>query len=508
MKKIMRLYNSYKTSIRVTFFGLVLITIGFLIKNENVNLFYTFRSPYVLFAGEFLYNIGKLVFMNLPLIFLLNGVCKKANNASVVITALVGYFTFAVTTMLFATQTLGAQAYSNGLGINSVFNFENGTLLPLETGLIGSMCVAFLTRISFIYSRHRGNYSIFNLLSKETTGLIMNIILCFLLGIAVSYLFPIGYGFLDKAISFISSDLIDPYRIGLYASLDRLLSDFGLSNIIRYPFWYTSLGGSYSNPTTGAMIMGDVNIWNAIKNTIITYDGAGRFITYYYIINMFMVPAIYFGTWLSLTDKNDKRSLILLFSAGSLLSFVAGNPLPLEYLLMFTTPFLYAFYIIMVGVVAGSLIYFKAYLGFSPIDINIPASMPGSFPDFVINLRNASLSHSLATIVYVGIAAFAVCAIVTVIYYRGLSYDFTNTGKLKTTALTVIDALGGKENIQTAGSGLFKLNVYLNDPEKISIEKVRTLGPDKIVETKRGISLEYGSSSTRIAAEIRKQIKV
>lgn len=503
----MKLYNSYKTSIRVAFFGIVLITIGFLIKNENVNLFYTFRSPYILFAGEFLHNIGKLIIMNLPIIFMLNGVCKKANNASVVITALIGYFTFAVTTMLFAPQTLAAQAYSNGLGVNSVFNIESGTLLPLETGMIGSLCVAFLTRISFIYSRHRGSYSIFNLFSKEATGMVINIFLCFLLGIGASYLFPIGYDFLQRAITFIGRDLTDPFRIGLYGSMDRLLTDMGLSNIIRYPFWYSSLGGSYSNTATGAMIMGDVNIWNSIKNTIILYDGAGRFTTYYYVLNMFMIPAIYLGTWMSMSDKGDKHALAFLFGAGMLLSFVAGNPLPLEYLMLFTTPFIYLFYIIAVGIVAGTLVYFKAYLGFSPVSTNIPASMPGSFPDFVINLRNASLTNTLAIIVYVGIVAATVCFVVTMIYYHSLSFDFTNTGKLKATAKTIIDALGGKENVQTAGSGLFKLNVYLNDPEKISIEKVRTLGPDKIVETKRGISLEYGSSSTKIAAEIRRQVK-
>ncbi|MBQ6149209.1 MAG: hypothetical protein IJI83_06670, partial [Oscillospiraceae bacterium] len=94
----MSLYESCKTPIRVAFFGFILIAFGFLIQNESVNVFYTFRSNIILFVAELFLKIGEYVIMNLPIIFMLNIVCKKANNASPVVMALVGYFTFAVTT--------------------------------------------------------------------------------------------------------------------------------------------------------------------------------------------------------------------------------------------------------------------------------------------------------------------------------------------------------------------------------------------------------------------------
>ncbi|MBQ2509945.1 MAG: hypothetical protein II529_03870, partial [Erysipelotrichaceae bacterium] len=169
MKKIMNLYESCKTPVRVAYLGFVLIAFGFLIKNESVNVFYTFRSGIVLFIAELFLRIGELIIMNLPLVFMLNIVCKKANSASPVVMALVGYFTFVVTTMLFSTQTLNAQAYSTGFGINSVFNSPSGSRLPLETGMVGSFLVAYATRAAFIFSRHRGDYSLSNFFARDTS---------------------------------------------------------------------------------------------------------------------------------------------------------------------------------------------------------------------------------------------------------------------------------------------------------------------------------------------------
>ena len=123
----MSLYESCKTPIRVTFFGFLLIAFGFLIQNESVNVFYTFRSSIILFVAELCLRIGEIIIMNLPIIFMLNIVCKKANNASPVVMALVGYFTFLVTTMMFAPQNLPQQAYATGYGINSVFKPQKNT---------------------------------------------------------------------------------------------------------------------------------------------------------------------------------------------------------------------------------------------------------------------------------------------------------------------------------------------------------------------------------------------
>lgn len=506
MKRIQNLYESFRTPIRVAYFGFVLIAIGFLIQNKNVNLFYTFKSSIILFVGESFLKIGEFIIMNLPLIFMLNAVCKKANNASPVVMALVGYFTFLVTTMLFSTQTLGNQAYVAGYGVNSVFNLSTGTRAPLETGMIGSLLVAFATRAAFVLSRHRGDYSITNFFSKDMAGIIFNVIFCFGIGIVISYGYPFIYTYLQRAITFISNDLADPFRIGLYSVLDRALSIFGIDRVIRYPFWFTSIGGSVQNTATGQSILGDIGIWSYVKDSVTSYVGAGRFITPYYVINMFIIPGFYLGTLFSITDKKDRTSLIFTFLGAIVLSVIAGNPLPVELLMMFTSPILLVLYLILVGLVSYIFITRGVYLGFVTTNTNTTVAMPGSFPDFIVNARNINLSSTMWQIVIIGLIALAAMFLITIIYYRFLAFDPANTGKGDKLVESIIESVGGKENVISAQSSLFKTNIYLRNPEAISIEKVQEVGPKRVSETRDGISFEFGTSSYAIAKKINKTL--
>ena len=506
MKRIMSLYESCRTPIRVTYFAFVLIAVGSLIQNPNVNLFYTFKSTVVLFLAELFMKIGEFIVMNLPIIFMLNIVCKKANNASPVVMALVGYFTFIVTTMMFSPQGLDSQAYATGYGINSLFNMTTGTRSPLETGMLGSILVAYCTRVAFIYSRHRGAYSLFNAFSKDTAGIIYSFALCFVLGVLVSYGYPICYKYVQKAISFIAADIMDPVRIGLYSVLDRIMSILGLGNMFRYPFWYTSAGGSYSNSLTGQSVLGDVNIWSYIQDATSTYVGAGRFITPYYVINMFIVPGIYIGTIFSISDRNDRGYLIFTFICAIGISIMAGNPLPLELLLLFTSPALLLMYLVLVGVVSGCLLNFHAFLGFETTVTNTAVAMPGCFPDFIVNVRNINMSESLWMIFIIGVIALFVAIIMTMFYYRFIAFDFAGTGKGDRLVKDIIEACGGIDNIKEAGGGLFKLNMYLYDLEKVSIELIREIGPRRITETRTGITFEFGTSSFAIAKRINRKI--
>lgn len=506
MKRIMNLYESCKTPIRVAYFAFVLIAFGFLIKNENVNIFYTFRSGIVLFAGELALKIGEFTIMNLPIIFMLNIVCKKANNAAPVVMALVGYFTFVTVTMLLSPQNLSSTVYANGYGINSMFN-TSSTRLAIETGMIGAFCVGYATRAAFIFSRHRGNYSFTNLMSRDMAGIVYNFIFCFLLGVFVAYVFPILYSNLQKGIVFIAADLSDPMRIGLYSVLDRVLSIMGIGSFIRYPFWFTATGGSLSNTVTGQSILGDVNIWAYVKDATTTYIGAGRFITPYYVINMFVVPAIYLGTFLSISDKKDRGYLWIMFLVASLLSIVAGNPLPLELMMLFTSPSLLIIYLIGVGLISSSLVNFGAFLGFSATSTNTVIAMPGSFPDFIINVRNSSLIHSIRVILIIGAISFVLFTIITMVYYRLFAFDFVRSGSGDELVYKVIDAVGGEENIEYAGAGLYKLNIYLKEPERISIEKIQDLSLGRVSETKDGLSFETGTSAYGIAKRINKHLE-
>ena len=503
----MNLYENCKMPIRICYFGFVLNAFGFLIQNESVNIFYTFKNTFLLLFAEGCLSLGKTIITNLPLIFMIYLVCKKANSGVPILLALLGYFSFLITTSLFADQSLSSYAYASGIGINSIVTITGLSKYPLETGMIGSFIVAFITRFSYIRSRHRSSHSLLGFLNKDSAAIVYNIVFCSAAGILVAYGLPIVYKYLGEVVLYISKDLSDPYRIGAYGFLDRTLSILGLGNFIRYPFWYTTLGGSYQT-VSGQAITGDVNIWAYIKDAITTFQGCGRFITPYYVINMFMCPALYLGLYSSMSDKQERRYFIAPIILACLLSIVAGNPLPLELLLLFSCPLLLVLYLIVVGVVFGYMTLAGIFLG-SNIGNNVSTitAMPGSFPDFIINLRSPIHYDSLLSIAIIGLVAFAVCYLISVIYFRFISFKLINTTKDDNTINETVEAIGGYDNIASAGSGLFKVNFVLFDNGKISIDKLTNLGVNKMVETKDGVSIEFGSSSYIIAKSIKNTLK-
>lgn len=501
MKRIMKIYDSCSIAIRIAFFAFLMVGFGFLIQNESVNIFYTFKNSIILFLAEGSLKLGTTIIINLPMIFMLNIVCKRANSAYPVCLALVGYFSYMIVTMLFSSNTLANTAYATTVGINSTLNINTGTKYPLETGLIGSFIVAYITRISYIRSRHRTSYSILGFLKKDSAGIIYNIVFCSLAGIGMAYAWPFVFNYLQNIVTYISKDLSDPLRMAVYGIMDRVLSMFSLNRVIRQPLWYTALGGSIQT-TSGLTIAGDVNIWNYIKTSNATYIGAGRFITGFYIINFFLVPAIYLGTVLSMSDKQERKAFILPLIGGILLSIVCGNPLPLELTLLFTSPLLLILYLGVVGSCYYYLSLKQIYLGSSVATGDIASALPGNFPDFIINLRNVNYHNQMTQILLVGAVAFAIMFVITWIYHHFLSYDIARTGKARGLAKKIIEAVGGEDNIASVGSGLFKVCVHLVDLERVDVEKIQEININKITETKDGIDIECGASAYIIANRI------
>ena len=502
MKRSMYIYDYMRLPIRVAFFGFILIGLGSFIQSESVNIFYTFHSTVLISASDIMKKIGEAVVINLPLIIMVNIVCKKANSGLPIVLAITGFLTFSVTTMLFGPQNMSSAAYMNyGLVPAMAGRY------PLRTGIIGSFLVGYATRYAYMRSRHRSSYSFLAFTSRDTTALIYNTVACFILGLLISYAYGPLYNALQRAIAYISQDLMDYRRLSLYGLLDRTLSILGLGNLIRQPFWYTAAGGSYSNPVTGTAILGDVNIWDYIREYNSAFLGAGRFITPYYVINLFLIPAYYVGTAIYVRDKSERVRFHVGIIFAVLISILCGNPYPAELAMLMTTPFILVVYLALVAGIFGLFVSQNIFLGFYfPIG-DTTVAMPGNFPDLIINLRNYQFSEAVPQILVVGLIAFAVMLGIMVLYYEFFAYDMTSSGRKKKLADSLLESVGGIENVDSASTGLFRLFLDLKDLENVSFEQLQTLGARRITETRTGISVEFGSSSHILAKEIRKRMK-
>ena len=510
MKRIHLLYEYCLLPIRVLCFGLVLLAFGTLIQSDNLNIYYTFTNTYLLLIAGVAKSVGEGIVKLLPLIFMLNLVSKRANSGAPMMFGLCGYIIFEVCTMIFSSESYPSYVYSSIFGLSLDMSTlplgGSGIRYPLNTGIIGAFIVAFITRFTYIRTRNRSSYAFVGFLNKDTANLIYNLILCPLAGFIVALIYPSFYYFLQRCISHISRNLTDPWNMAAYGFLDRFLSLCGLSDLIRYPFWFTSMGGSYQS-VAGNNILGDVSIWSYISEIGRSFSGCGRFITAYYCINIFVIPAVYLGIYTSISNKKNRRSQLVFFIASVLVSILCGNPLVIEYLMFFSAPLLYLLYMIVVVGVFAVCSSRGFYLGFSYEEGNTALALPGNFPDYIINLRNAYYSDAVYQIAIVGVAFAVLGFLIVFIYYRYLSYGLFDTLKKNNFYKSLTEAVGGEENISGADANLNRLNVSLNDLEAVSFKKIEAIGARRLTETKTGISLDIGSSAPLLARYINKEIK-
>ena len=156
--------------------------------------------------------------------------------------------------------------------------------------------------------------------------------------------------------------------------------------------------------------------------------------------------------------------------------------------------------------VYGYFTYAGVYLGSAISKYSTITALPGSFPDFIINVRSINHYDAIISIIMVGIICYVLVLALTILYYRHLCYMVVNPTKDEKTIKDIIDKLGGLDNIEGASSGLLEVNFNLVDIENINTEELSTLAVPKIFETKAGVTLEMGSSSYIIAKYVNKYI--
>lgn len=489
--------------IRVIYFAFVLIGFGTMIQNRNLNILYTITNPILLTLADTLKNIGSVIVENMPFLFVLALVSKRKNNGIPTILGLVGYITFLVMTALWTSGSFPAQVYHAVLGV--ALPTKDFTATPLQTGLIGAFLVSIAVRYSFLKSRKRSPYSLLTLVDKDIAALIQTVFLCAVLGLTVAFIWPILLRFYLRGIAWIAKDLSDPKRLFAYGLADRLSALFGVGDLIRKPFWFGVEGGSFAS-ITGKVILGDVNIWEHMPNAANTFHGAGRFITPYYVINMFIIPAIYLGLYFSYDNAKERKKHLFFLLATLILSFLIGNPLPLELLLLCTAPLLLALYLVGVGGLFVLLSLSNAFIGFRFNGVT-SAAMPGSFVDYIINIRmGEEMRHALVIILIIGIIFAVVYFLITLIYYRFLAYDLAGGGKAKKYAGQIIHAVGGIDNISDIRANPFDLKLELVNTELVSYDEIKQVGAKRVIETSDGLTLDYCSASKIIKKALQKTI--
>ncbi len=509
MKRWYSLLEIFLFPLKFLFVGVVMISLSSLVLNTNASVFWSVSDTNWIIIANYFRTVGNFIVVNFPFIVLIKMLSRKGTQGIQSEIGILGYIVFMITTMYFASQRLPATAYSTffGLSLNTskIAGLSGTTQTPLQMGLIGVLFIGFLARIVYQKSRSKTQYGFFGFIDKDTYAIILMAASSLLVGIAFSYIWPYVIQMLNNVFNFIASDINNPMNLFVYGVMDRLLSVVNLGGMIRQGFWFTELGGSWID-IAGANYVGDVNIWMAQIARGSFPLGFGRFITPYYMLNLFAIPGMAIALYSLYTDKMEKRRLRPVLVIGILASLLGGTILPLEMFILIVSPLLYFFHLIVTGALFGLCQVMNISLGFS-YSGNTIAAMPGNIFDILIYVRDPSGSATAITVLMIGAGCFVFYFLMTRIYYQFFAIDLFHTGLTKKKVEGFILAVGGLENIKRVNSSLFRLTIQVVDPEAINFEHFRRLGAYKVLEIKAGYAIQFGSGSTIIKNELNKQLR-
>ncbi|MFD5079369.1 PTS transporter subunit EIIC [Streptomyces sp. NPDC058371] len=265
---------------------------------------------------------GETVFTYLPLLFAVGvaiGFAKKADG-STALAAVVGYLVF--------KAVLASAAFSKG---------ADGQ--PLDAKVLGGIVMGLVTALLYQrFSRTRlpewlgffGGRRLVPILSAFA-GVGMGIVFGVIWPTVGSWFFHFGQWLVGTG----------AWGAGIFGVVVRALIPIGMHHFFSFFPWFEA--GSYTNPTSGTEVHGD------IARFLAGDPSAGQFMTGGFPIYMFALPAAALAIAHTARPENRKMIKGMMISVA-LTSFVTGVTEPIEFSFMFVAPVLYAIHALLFGV--------------------------------------------------------------------------------------------------------------------------------------------------------------
>ncbi|MEG0093685.1 MAG: PTS transporter subunit EIIC [Erysipelotrichaceae bacterium] len=506
MKKWHSLLEYFQFPLKMLFVATILLGIGSTIINPNVDpLLWHIDNDIVIVVSEMLKYIGGYLIRFFPVFVFVKILMRRYEDSVPAFVGLFGYVILNVVMMFFIDSTLPTYFYENSLGIQANFQatsfFGEISKVPYITGIFSLIVVYYIVRKSYERSRHYAMHGVLSFIDHDTWALITSLILCVIAGIAFAFLWPYFFDLINSIFALIGNDISDPVNLFFYGIIERVMAVFNLVDLPRNAFWLGEMGGSFMEPT-GLKHVGDVSIWSyqIMNNLDLT---AGKFITPYYIVNIFVIPSFLLGYLSLVTSKKERGRYSLFFILAIVFSVLCGNALPMEIFMLVLAPLLYIFYLIMVGLIYAALQMLGVSIGYNFSDALIVAN-PGSLLDLPRFFRIPDMYGDLVTILIVGVICFIIFFLTTRAYFKKYAIGLLQLSNRKAVTDRIILAVGGIDNIIQIDSTPDKLTLALEDRLLIDAEALRSEGAYLILEAKDGYLVRLGNISTIVGEEINK----
>ncbi|MDR2509004.1 MAG: N-acetylglucosamine-specific PTS transporter subunit IIBC [Candidatus Ancillula sp.] len=392
------------------------------------------------FAVIFIKGAGGAILDNMPLLFAIGvsiGMAKQSDGTS----ALAGLVSWLMITKLLNPVSVGVLQGVDELAVNPAFNKIENAFIGIICGLIGAACYNRFkdTKLPDALAFFSGKRSV-----AIVTGLASLIV-----GLILYFVWPICYTGLVNFGEFISG--LGAVGAGLYGFFNRLLIPFGLHHAHNSVFWFDVAG---------------INDLTNFLNGTGTYGVTGQYLTGFFPIMMFGLPAACLAMYHTAKTRNKKIAAGLMLSAA-VTAFVVGVTEPIEFSFMFLAPALYGVHAVLTGLslFICTILPVRAGFGFS-----------AGLMDLVLNW-NSPMAENPWMVIPIGIVYFG-------IYYAIFRFVITKfnlktPGREDDTAISddiknisndfaqlardVLAGLGGKANITELDNCATRLRIQVKD---------------------------------------------
>jgi len=480
----------------------LLLGIGGALSNPNTVLAYPFLDITWLQAiFTIMSSAGSIVFGNLPIIFAV-GVAvglARSDKGTAGLAAMIGYFVMNSTISALLSIT-GKIAKDNlaGAGQGMAVGIQT-----LETGVFGGIIIGIIAAI--LHNKYN-KIQLPQVLGFFGGSRFIPIVVSFTAIFAGAVLF-IVWPFVQHFINQLGSLVNNTGVIGtlIYGFVLRMLGPLGLHHIFYLPFWQTALGGTME--IGGKIVSGTQNIFFAQladPSTKHYYEGVSRFMSGRFITMMFGLPGAALAIYHCAKPKNKKLVAGILLSAA-LTSFLTGITEPLEFSFLFVAPVLYVVHSVFDGL---------AFMMADIFNITVGQTFSGGFIDFTLfGILQGEAKTNWIYVLFVGIPWFFLYYFTFKYLIRKKNYKVlgreddeqavtTNQVAATERAKTIVEGLGGSQNIDVVDCCATRLRVTIKDESLFNEGVIKQTGSKGIVKKGTGVQIIYGPQVTIVKNEV------
>lgn len=317
---------------------------------------------------------------------------------------------------------------------------------------------------------------------------IVTSIAAIIVGILAGYF----WHFAQSGIDIFSQTIISLEEFGtfLYGTLNRLLIPLGLHHVLNSVFWFQLGEYTYVKEGTVIVAQGDLHRFFAGDET------AGVYMSGFYIIMMFGLPAMAYAIYLSVEQHARKRVGTILLGVA-FTSFLTGITEPLEFLFLFVAPLLFLLHALLTGLALA-----VAHL----LDIHAGFGFSAGFIDYIINYKLATNPLLILPLGLLFALLYFVTTYLAIKYFKlnifGTKIEQQNMGQQEE-ALAFIDALGGIHNITHTDACITRLRMSVVNSQVLDDTSFIRLGAKGVIRPNiHSIQIVLGARAESIAQAI------